>query len=261
MIRSHDIYTTANTQDNTQMRAIRYLVGTQGFARLGEDERKFLSQMHWVIRTVPKGTTLIDQGQDRSVVSVLFSGWAFRYQTLLDGKRQILDFLIPGALVGFGPGETNWYGVETVTDCTVASLSLTCFYRLLSGCPALAIRIAECVAMGEMRAHEHMTNLGRRNARERVAALIIELTSSTQLKKADSTTNAMELPITQVMIGDALGLSNEHVCRTLAKLAEDGVLELSHRALRVLDAEALAEEAGGDADMVPSMTKHLALAA
>jgi CRP-like cAMP-binding protein len=217
--------------------------------------------MHWVVRIAQKGAALIDQGQDRSFVSVFLSGWAFRYQTLPDGKRQILDFLLPGALIGFGSGETNWYGVETVTNCTVASLPLASFYRLLSECPPLAIRVAECVAMSEMRAHEHMTTLGRRNARERVAALIIELTSRTQLKKLASEANALELPITQVMIGDALGLSNEHVCRTLARLAEDGVLELNRHALRVLDPVALAEEAGVDIDVPQSQRKQLALAA
>jgi hypothetical protein len=63
------------------------------------------------------------------------------------------------------------------------------------------------------------------------------------------------------MIGDALGLSNEHVCRTLARLAEDGVLELNRHALRVLDPVALAEEAGVDIDVPQSQRKQLALAA
>ena len=34
-------------------------------------------------------------------MGVLLSGWAFRYQTLPDGKRQILDFIFAGSLVGW----------------------------------------------------------------------------------------------------------------------------------------------------------------
>jgi hypothetical protein len=48
------------------------------------------------------------------------------------------------------------------------------------------------------------------------------------------------------MIGDALGLSNEHVCRVLGKLANDGVIELNNHTLKVLDQTALARETGAD---------------
>lgn len=261
MIRSYDSNSPAYAQDNTQLQIIRCMIGAKTFDKMGENDKKQFLQTHWVVRATEKGATLIDEGQDKSVVSVFLSGWAFRYQTLADGKRQILDFLLPGALIGFGSGETNSYGVATVTNCTVASLPPACFYRLLSDCPALAIRVAECLAMSEMRAHDHMTTLGRRNARERVASLIVELTSRIQLKKLSAEAGALELPITQVMIGDALGLSNEHVCRTLARLAEDGVLELDRHALRVLDPEALAAEAGADLDVQQCLLRSLAIAA
>jgi DNA-binding transcriptional regulator LsrR (DeoR family) len=59
---------------------------------------------------------------------------------------------------------------------------------------------------------------------------------------------SIDLPVTQIMIGDALGLSNEHVCRILGKLANDGVIEINHHTLKVLDQTALAREAGADPD-------------
>ena len=69
---------------------LKHLVGDPAFAHLEGDERERLEGARWLVRTIGKNCSLIDQGQDREVVGVLLSGWAFRYQTLLDGKRQIL---------------------------------------------------------------------------------------------------------------------------------------------------------------------------
>ena len=228
--------------------AWRHLMGVQALAQLEGGEGERLEGMRWMVRAVDKSCSLFDQGQDRATVTVLLSGWAFRYQTLPDGKRQILDFVFAGALIGFGSGSAYSYGVETVTDCTVATLPHGQFRRLLTTCPNLAMQVVERVSDSEMRAHEHMTSLGRRSARERIAALIVELTLRAQCKELGMRKYSIDLPVTQIMIGDALGLSNEHVCRILGKLASDGVIEINHHTLKVLDQTALAREAGADPD-------------
>ena len=227
---------------------LRHLLGVPALAHLEIGERERLESVRWLVKAVDKSCSLIDQGEDREVVCVLLSGWAFRYQTLSDGKRQILDFVFAATLIGFGSGATNSYGVETVTNCTVATLPHGQFRRLLTTCPTLAVQVVERVSDSEMRAHEHMTSLGRRSARERIAALIVELTSRAQCKELGMRKYSIDLPVTQIMIGDALGLSNEHVCRILGKLANDSVIEIDHHTLKVLDREALAREARADPD-------------
>lgn len=226
---------------------LKHLLGDSSLSELESGERQRLEAARWLVRTVGKNCSLIDQGEDREVVGVLLSGWAFRYQTLPDGKRQILDFIFAGSLVGFGSGATNSYGVEMVTACTVATLPHGQFRRLLATCPTLAMQVVERVSNSEMRAHEHMTSLGRRSARERIAALIVELTCRAQCTDLGKRGYSIDLPVTQIMIGDALGLSNEHVCRVLGKLAGDGVIEINNHTLKVLDQAALAREAGTDA--------------
>jgi CRP/FNR family transcriptional regulator, anaerobic regulatory protein len=225
---------------------LRHLMGQSCWASLGTQEKLHIESFHWSTRSFEKGNSLIAQGAARNTISILLSGWAFRFQALPEGKRQILDFVFAGTLLGFGSGNANWYGCEAVTTCTVASLQYSQFRRLLSGCPTLAIQVAERVADSEMRAHEHMTSLGRRTARERVAALIVELMTRTRSPKLGFCAGTLELPVTQMMIGDALGLSNEHVCRTLAKLADEGIIELGRHALRVKDPAAVCLAAGKD---------------
>jgi CRP/FNR family transcriptional regulator, anaerobic regulatory protein len=227
---------------------LKHLLGVPALAQLESGERERLESVRWLVKTAGKSSSLIDQGEDREVVCVLLSGWAFRYQTLPDGKRQILDFVFAGALIGFGSGTINPYGVETVTNCTVATLPHGQFRRLLATCPTLAMQVVERVSDSEMRAHEHMTSLGRRSARERIAALIVELTSRSLCKELGMRKYSIDLPVTQIMIGDALGLSNEHVCRILGKLAHEGVIEISNHTLKVLDQMALARDAGVHSD-------------
>ena len=225
---------------------LKHLMGVASLAQLDSGERERLENVRWIAREVDRNCSLFGQGQDRETVLVLLSGWAFRYQTLPDGKRQILDFVFAGSLLGFGSGSTYSYGVETVTDCTVASLPHGQFRRLLATCPTLAMQVVERVSDSEMRAHEHMTSLGRRSARERIASLIVELASLSHCKDLGMSKYSIDLPVTQIMIGDALGLSNEHVCRILGKLAKDRVIEISHHTLKVLNQVALSREAGAD---------------
>jgi CRP/FNR family transcriptional regulator, anaerobic regulatory protein len=232
--------------ENSGSPILRHLVGDSAFGHLEGEEREHLEAARWLVRTVGKNSSLIDQGEGREVVGVLLSGWAFRYQTLPDGKRQILDFIFSGSLVGFGSGATYSYGVEMVTACTVATLPHGQFRRLLAACPTLAMQVVERVSDSEMRAHEHMTSLGRRGARERIAALIVELTCRAQCTDLGKREYSIDLPVTQMMIGDALGLSNEHVCRILGKLANDKVIEINNHTLKVLDQAALTREAGTD---------------
>jgi CRP/FNR family transcriptional regulator, anaerobic regulatory protein len=235
-----------SARDQSSAQALRYLMAPVPLSSFSLEEKARLERTRWQTKAIEKGQTIMDQGELRSSVCVLISGWAFRYKTLHDGKRQILDFLFAGALIGFGSGPTNTYGVETVTNCVVASLPTNQFRRMLSESPTLAVRVAERVCDGETRAHEHMTSLGRKSARERVSALIYELVSRTHAPDAKANMEDINLPLTQIMIGDALGLSNEHVCRMLSKLAQDGIVEINRNTLRVRNAARLMAEAGFD---------------
>jgi CRP/FNR family transcriptional regulator, anaerobic regulatory protein len=248
MFCSKDSSHLTRIQDQSSAQALRYLLAPVSISSLASEEKARLESTRWQTKVIEKSQTVMDQGDARLFVSVLISGWAFRYKTLHDGKRQILDFLFAGALIGFGSGTVNTYGVETVTNCVVASLPTNQFRRLLAESPTLAVRVAERVCDGETRAHEHMTSLGRRSARERVSALIYELVSRTHGLGSIKNMEDIKLPLTQIMIGDALGLSNEHVCRMLSKLAQDGVVEINRNVLRVRNTARLMAEAGFDPD-------------
>jgi CRP/FNR family transcriptional regulator, anaerobic regulatory protein len=228
---------------------IKSLIGASNYAKLGQQEKILMENARWSIRNIEEGHTLLSQGEDCNAVLVIMSGWSFSYQTLQDGKRQILDFALGGTLLGFGANRVAAKSVETLSTCIVASLPTYQFYGLLTHCPHFAVQVAECIVESELRAHEHLTHVGRRNARERVAALVVELMSRSHPKKAPGKAignDEFDLPLSLSLIADALGLSCEHVCRTLAKLFEDRVLEMTRHSLRILDSVSLHKEAGVD---------------
>jgi CRP-like cAMP-binding protein len=92
--------------------------------------------------SLPAGTEIIHPGEDSPALYTLYSDWAFRFKTLPDGRRQILNFLLPGDLLGLQSAmfDAALHGIEALTDvqlCVLPRCSAT--YRdWLSTSPGLA---------------------------------------------------------------------------------------------------------------------------
>jgi CRP-like cAMP-binding protein len=201
-----------------------------------------------VFRNLRAGESLYFQGDDARNVYVLLDGWAFRHQGLEDGRRQILDFALPGAVFGFPATGLRTHSVEALTPCSFSVFTRDSLFDLLQRIPVLGLRFIEIMALSEERAYEHLTSVGRRTARERVANLLMELLLRGRRVASAESTARMTVPLMQPHIADALGLASETVCRVLAAMRRDGVVLLRSQKLEVLDLERLAKEAGIDLD-------------
>jgi CRP-like cAMP-binding protein len=203
-------------------------------------------------RPLRPGESLYFQGDESRCIYLLLDGWAFRHQSLEDGRRQILDFALPGAIFGFPAASTLTHGVEVLTPCTFSVFKRDNLFDLLQRVPLLGLRFIDIMAGAEARAYEHLTSVGRRTARGRVANLLMELLLRARRTEPAGGTAQMTLPLMQPHIADALGLASETVCRTLAAMRRDGVLVLRAQKLEVLDIDRLSAEAGIDrADATP----------
>ncbi len=200
-------------------------------------------------RTVAAGADLYRQDEPSGELYTLLDGWVFLYQMLEDGRRQILDFALLGAFLGFQP---NLHGplahsAQCLTDIAVCVFPRNNLFDLFRAYPELALRMAWITARDGALAREHLTNVGRRSARERVAHLLLELFHRVRRRaRPSSADNRVALPLTQEHIGDALGLTTVHVNRTLRMLRESNLLEVRGGMLRILDPDALAKLAGFD---------------
>ena len=215
-----------------------------GFREFESQELRFVSSFKTGELVAETGTTLLSEGSHSAHLYTLLSGWAFRYKTLPDGRRQILNYMLPGDLVGLQGsviGEMQ-HSVEALSPLVLCVFQRNRLPELFSNHPVLAFDITWLAAQEERMLDDHLLSLGRRNAVERAAYLIAFLyqrAASVGL----SGSNTLYLPITQMHVADTLGLSIVHTNKTLRKLADRKLIRWLDRSCEVLDIEGLMEVA------------------
>ncbi|MDA8522432.1 Crp/Fnr family transcriptional regulator [Acidovorax sp. NCPPB 4044] len=215
--------------------------GTQAFTAVTAEELAFIESCRSGTEMVPAGGALIRERQPGGRLYTLYSGWAFRYKTLSDGRRQILNFLLPGDLVGLQQefSDTALHGVEAVTDSTFCAFDTDSLWPLFREHARLAYGVTWLAARGEGMVDDNLLTAGRRTAIERVAVLLVHLHRRMD-RLGLAREGSVEFPINQQHIADALGLSLVHTNKTLRRLADMGLHEISGGRLRLVNPRALA---------------------
>lgn len=200
------------------------------------------------IREIKAGNDLFRSHDSSTAVFGVLRGWMFLYQMLDDGRRQILHFAFPGAVLGYTTtsGALMTYSVQALSDAAVWVAPRGDFEQLCRRHSELGLRLAEKMARDYVLAFDHLSNIGRRSARERIARLLLELFIRSRMRWPSQRPEELYLPLTQEHIGDATGLSSVHVNRVVRGLRKRGVLEFHYRRLRILDPDQLVEIAGID---------------
>jgi len=171
---------------------------------------------------------IVTEGDPSQNLYVLAKGWANRYKLLPDGRRQILNFVIPGDFFGlratlFDVADDS---VETLTDCVLYRIPGEKFVTILRDHPRLGMAIVWSIIREYSVLAEHVVRLGRRSAYERMAHLLMELLRRLQLVRLAGEKD-FEMPLTQEILADTLGLSIVHVNRTLRRLRQQGLIRLN----------------------------------
>lgn len=195
--------------------------------------------------------TFLEQGGTTERFYLVAEGWVCLYVLLEDGRRQNIGFALPGELVGFSfdPHEILAYSAETITPATLCPADKRRAARRIGADPAILMRINEHLLWDQFRVQDLLTSIGRTSAIERVAHLLLMLFLRASQRMPEPG-DKLSVPLTQQTISDTVGLSLEHVCRTLRHLKEDGILALERRQLTILDPEGLAEGANIEPDEV-----------
>ena len=208
---------------------------------LSPAEVAVLGELQAPARTVPRNREIITEGRNYDGLFVLIDGVAIRYRVLHDGRRQILNVALPGDLIGFPACffENALYSVTALADSIVAAISFAQLHRLFEDYPRLGAAIFWLFSCEAAMYAEHLIDVGRRSARERVAHFLLELLTRLQaIGLADE--RSFQMPLTQELVGDALGLSIPHVNRTLRQLRTEGLVGIDGQTVTINDFEALA---------------------
>ena len=162
----------------------------------------------------------------------LVSGYAFRQKLNNNGGRQILSLHIPSEAIDLQNLflDISDHCVQTLTNADVAIVPRQALAELSRTRPAIARAITTALLVEASIYREWLLNIGRRDARARIAHLLCEF--ATRLTSQGATEpDAHELPMTQEQLGDALGLTSVHVNRTLRTLEREGLLTRTGRSI------------------------------
>lgn len=206
------------------------------FKDKSDEDLRFIQGMKIDHRSVPAGSEVIHPGQDNAELFTLFSGWAFRYKSLSDGRRQILNFLLPGDLVGLQASllSAAQHGIEALTDVELCTFPRKRIWDLFVHMPSLSYEIAWLGSREESLIDENLTSVGQRNAGERIAALVISLYRRAEALDLVSD-NSFQFPLSQQHLADALGLSLVHTSKTWSRLRRAGLFSLAGGRLTLLN--------------------------
>jgi CRP-like cAMP-binding protein len=215
------------------------------FVSLSPTEVSVLEDLQSVRRRVRRHRELISRGRKYDTLFVLIEGFVVRWRVLSKGGRQVLNIALPGDFIGFPVCffESALYSVTALTDTVLSPIPYGRLVTLFDAHPRLAIKIFWSFSSEAAVYAEHLIDLGRRSAVERVAHFLLELHARLQLiGLADD--NSYTVPLTQELIADTLGLSVPHVNRTLRELRDDNLLVVEHQRVHLKDIEALSSLAG-----------------
>ncbi|TCL70180.1 Crp/Fnr family transcriptional regulator [Rhizobium sp. BK251] len=220
------------------------LRGLPHFREFSREELEFVSRFKKGELAVDAGATILVEGAHSAHLFTVLTGWGFRYKTLEDGRRQILNYVMPGDLIGLQGtvmGEMQ-HSIEALSPVSLCVFERDSLMTLYNRHASLAFDITWIAAREERILDEHLLSVGRRSALERAAYLIAYLYERARVLKLFN--GRSFLPVTQQHIADTLGLSIVHTNKTLKKLAERGLIRWQERGCDVLDGEGLSTLAG-----------------
>ncbi|THD36220.1 MAG: Crp/Fnr family transcriptional regulator [Sphingomonas sp.] len=202
------------------------------WAPLGEPEQRAVLALPHTVRRLDPGQTIVWEGERPAHACALLWGYAFRQKVAGNGARQILSIHMPGDMVDLHNallGAAD-HGVQALTRVEAAFIPVDAVRALAFAMPSVGMALWHETLVDGSIFREWMLNVGRRDARARIAHLLCEF--AVRLEAAGlGERSRYELPMTQEQLADATGLTSVHVNRTLKGLERDGLIERTIRAI------------------------------
>lgn len=176
---------------------------------------------------------------------ILVDGYAIGHKLGENGKRQITAILMPGDLIDGNQLflETADHNIQALTGMQTLEVSRDAIRQMAFERPAIGRALWTDALINASLLREWLVNVSCRDARHRIAHLLCEF--HWRLAAGEPRNDAyFEFPLTQIQLGDAVGLTSIHVNRTLRAFAIEGLISYYKKALRIHDAKALGAVGG-----------------
>lgn len=175
----------------------------------------------------PPDAVIYAQGETAGPLYLVEFGTVRLCRLTADGRRLVSAFHTAGEVFGFEAGSEHDSYAESVDGAGIRVLRASCGQQPTGSMLLLALKSLA-------RTQNHLMVLGRRNANERMAALLLDLAE----RQGDG--KLVHLPMQRNDIADYLGITFETVSRILRVLKDQGVIRLrSISDIEILDLAAL----------------------
>jgi CRP-like cAMP-binding protein len=209
---------------------------------LSDADKQALGALPATIKSFEKEAYLVRDGQPTTHCTILLEGFVYRQKLIRDGLRQIISIHIPGEFIDLQNGLLGVadHGVQSLNRSRVAQIPREALMEMADRHPTIRRAMWLDTLIDASIFREWVVNVGRRNARSRIAHLLCELAARLEAAGMGAQ-NSYPLPLTQEQLGDATGLTAVHTNRTLQALRREGLVTLTAQSLTVLDWEELRE--------------------
>lgn len=184
-------------------------------------------------RHLDPGETLLWEGEKTIFVANVVSGVMKLSTQTSDGREQILGLAYPSDFIGRPFGKTSPYSADALGEAVVCVFRRIDFERFAHEHPRLERKLLERTLSELDKTRRWMLLLGRLNAEERLATLLLEIFSRNTAPMCGSAcpqdNDHFELPMSRQQIADILGLTIETVSRQFTKFRDEGVIAMSGR--------------------------------
>lgn len=215
---------------------------------LDEADRGSVAGLAHRLETVPTGTLLVREGSNTSECCLLVDGYACRHKTTSDGGRQIVSFHMRGDIVDVQhlllPRADH--NAETISEATIAWIPADALKRIAWERPRVGEGLWRDSLIDASIFREWVLNVGRRDAKARIAHMLCEFVARAQALGLGSP-ERFTLPMTQEQIADATGLTTVHVNRMLRALSDEGIITRQRREVQIADWDQMRAYADFDA--------------
>ncbi len=217
------------------------------YVDIGRDDLAPLVALEHRTHTFKAGQTIVALNEPMENLYIVTKGWSLRARYLDDGRRQIINFQLPGDYFDLMSlvGARSDHSIIAATETTLRQYDGQEFLRAIQNNPRLASAFWWVTVQEETVLRQQIVRIGRMSARERIANFIIELNRRQNISTGERD-DFVPLPVPQAYLADALGLSVVHISRSLTSMKASGLVHTSRRGIEILDRDALMDLAEYD---------------
>jgi CRP/FNR family transcriptional regulator, anaerobic regulatory protein len=190
-------------------------------------------------RPLGAGQTLFRNGEALRCLYLVRSGSLKSVAEHEDGTWQVLDFHLPGELVGLDGIAENRHTctVEALQRTRVCAVPWTALQELARQIPALQNQLLRAIGRRSDEAHRHLEMMGWNPAIRRLPMFLRDLSARQARLQLDPA--LLHLPMSREDVASYLGLAEETVSRLFSRLHAEQVLSVRRKAVQIVDREAL----------------------